>query len=381
MVRASDDLRFRRRLDSKVDDEPVSPRVASLLRFAARPQSQRSPPARVAPAADAFARQPEQEWRGTCALCLDLLPLRFDGQRLWPCCCKSACTPCFDALVRHGPARKCPYCRAPVAGAAESLRRLQSHVAKGSLAATLQVARAYHVGAMGLQKDLVHAFDLYQLVAAQNHPEAEQALGGCYAHGLGCDVDLHKASHFYARAAAKGLPPSQFALGTFYYGGATAEPDAVEAVKWWRLAARQGHADAQTMLAKMLYEGKGVARSRGEAAFWFGQAVAGCSSSGSASDTCSSAALSGLAFCSLYGHGVPRSVEDALELFDSAVAHGCGGSAECAALVRGALVEHKELADDNEQRAAERHERQPPRPAPLSVATADDAYAPARGAP
>jgi TPR repeat protein len=105
------------------------------------------------------------DWRGTCAICCDLLPVDHGQQTLYSCCCKRLCTACSDKCQQYD--ERCPLCRTPVPSEAEWLRRMQKHVDEGNAEAQLALGATFELGDMGLKQSHKRAFQLYQLAAAQ----------------------------------------------------------------------------------------------------------------------------------------------------------------------------------------------------------------------
>jgi len=90
------------------------------------------------------------ERRGTCAICLDLLPLEGLQQTFYDCCCKTLCKECSTKCRQID--QRCPLCRAPARKSdAEWLRRVQKHAEKGNAEAQIMLGDAYRDGDMGLE--------------------------------------------------------------------------------------------------------------------------------------------------------------------------------------------------------------------------------------
>jgi len=229
-------------------------------------------------------------WRGTCAICLDLLPIDGAGQTFYSCCCKRLCTECSNECVKYD--ERYPLCREPgPKSGADHVRRLQTHVNKGNAEAQVQLGDAYR-DSKGLKKSLKRAFQLYELAAAQGHARGQVKLGECYHHGNGVKINYKIATNWYRRAAERGYLGAQYSLGYMFYTGKGVAQSYDEAVKWWRLAAAQGFAEA----------------------------------------------FYNIGVCYANGHGVPRDGDEALRLYVRAAAKG---SAEAAAAVRD-LKAHRE---------------------------------------
>ncbi|KAJ1457097.1 hypothetical protein M885DRAFT_615709 [Pelagophyceae sp. CCMP2097] len=258
----------------KIKDEP--PIVEDVAPAAGSTAAARLPAARTTTTAMVKAtalKDDAPDWRGTCAICLDLLPI-------YECCCKRMCTACSDKCRQHD--KRCPLCRMPSAkSAAKSLRRLQKHVDKGNAEAQVALGDNYREGAHGLKKSPKRAVQLSELAAVQGHAIAQNVLGSCYDEGNSVKIDYKTAALWYRRAAEQGSPVAQYSLGMRFYRGNGVAQSYEEAVKWYRLAAAQGYADA----------------------------------------------LYNLGACYATGHGVPLDLNEGLRLFKRAAAKGCAGAA------------------------------------------------------
>jgi TPR repeat protein len=96
------------------------------------------------------------DWRGTCAICLDLLPVELERRTFYDCCCKWFCNDCSDKCRQHD--KRCPLCRTPACDSeAEMMRRLQKHVDKGNAEAQFRLGDKYCDGANGLKQSFMSA--------------------------------------------------------------------------------------------------------------------------------------------------------------------------------------------------------------------------------
>ncbi|KAJ1461200.1 hypothetical protein M885DRAFT_607173 [Pelagophyceae sp. CCMP2097] len=139
------------------------------------------------------------DWRGTCAICLDLLPVERGRQTFYNCCCKRICLECSDKYKYD---TRCPLCRMhKCESAAESLRLLQKNSDKGNAEAQAQLAHLYQNGTMGLKQNFKRAVQLYKLAAAQSHAPALYSLGHCHVVGVGVEINLKAALLWFRRAA------------------------------------------------------------------------------------------------------------------------------------------------------------------------------------
>jgi TPR repeat protein len=212
-------------------------------------------------------------WRGTCAICLDALPLEGDQQTFYECCCKSICTACSGECWQYD--ERCPLCRTPVSESeAEGLRRLQKQVDKGNAEAQIMLGGMYRDGGMGLKQNFKRAVQLFELAAAQGHAEAQQKLGLCYARGQGVEIDRKTAVQWWRRAAEHGYAGGQCNLGFASFHGMGAPQSYEEAARWFGLAAAQGMADALFNLGVCHENGQGVPQDDHEALRFLKRAAA-----------------------------------------------------------------------------------------------------------
>jgi TPR repeat protein len=183
------------------------------------------------------------DWRGTCAICLDLLPVDGARQTFNTCCCKRLCSGCSDKCEEYD--ARCPLCRTPAhTSAAESLRRLQKHLDKGNAEAQIMLGDKYRFGDMAVKKNSKRAFEFYERAAAQGHAVAQNLLGSCYGQGDGVKIDDEAAVLWFRRSAEQGYPGAQFNIGCMLRNGRGVAQSHAEAAKWWRLAAGQGRGSA-----------------------------------------------------------------------------------------------------------------------------------------
>jgi TPR repeat protein len=215
----------------------------------------------------------QPDWRGTCAICLDRLPLENDRQTFYSCCCKRICKSCSDACVQHD--ARCPLCRTPGRKSdAELVRRMQTHVDNGHAEAQVRLGDSYLAGAIGLKQSFTRAFQLYELAAAQGDAGGQARLGRSYELGQGVKINHEAAALWYRRAAEQGFPEAQNDLGVASDKGQGVAQSHEEAVRWYRLAAAQGHTGAVFNLGACYGNGDGVARDLDEAMRLFKRAAA-----------------------------------------------------------------------------------------------------------
>ena len=130
-------------------------------------------------AAAAAPNDAAPHWRGTCAICLSVLPVEQERQVIYDCCCKRICMAYTVKCFKHD--TRCPFCRTVArASDAEELRRLRKHVSKGNTDAQHTVGNAYRDGDLGLAQSFTRTVELYKLGAKQGHAPArfDRALPG-----------------------------------------------------------------------------------------------------------------------------------------------------------------------------------------------------------
>jgi hypothetical protein len=256
----------------KIKEEPAI--VADVAPAAGLKASGRLPAVPTAKAGEASAvKDGTLDWRGTCAICLDQLPVDISRQIFYECCCKRLCKECSGKCVEYDV--RCPLCRTPAAtSAAENLRRLQKHADEGNPEAQVELGDKYHDGDLGLKKSAKRALHLYQLAAAHGHVQGQVTLGECYHHGIGVKINYKTAAQWYRRAAEQGYPVAQSNLGGMFYNGLGVAQSYDEAVKWFRLAAAQNDADALYNLGECHEKGHGVLLDEDEALRLYKRAAA-----------------------------------------------------------------------------------------------------------
>jgi hypothetical protein len=111
-------------------------------------------------------------WRGTCAICLELLPIAVERRVLYACCCKKICVVCAHKCDERD--TRCPFCRAAACKSnAESMRRLQKHADKGHAEAQEELGSLFFFGRQGIEKNLKRAVE-------QGHHIAQCNLGSMF---------------------------------------------------------------------------------------------------------------------------------------------------------------------------------------------------------
>eukprot|EP00628_Pelagophyceae_sp_CCMP2097_P016674 CAMPEP_0206831738 /NCGR_PEP_ID=MMETSP0975-20121206/17540_1 /ASSEMBLY_ACC=CAM_ASM_000399 /TAXON_ID=483370 /ORGANISM="non described non described, Strain CCMP2097" /LENGTH=377 /DNA_ID=CAMNT_0054374125 /DNA_START=75 /DNA_END=1204 /DNA_ORIENTATION=+ len=200
----------------KINEEPaivddVAPAAGS--RAAARLPAVRTQTTAVVKAS--AVKDGKSDWRGTCAICLDLLPLNASRKTLYSCCCKTVCTACSDKCKDYD--KRSPLCRTPpYKSAAEWLRRMQKHVDEGNAVAQFEVEQAHRRGQVGPEPNFKKAMELFEFAAAQVYVLAQNEIGVFYGNGYGVKIDHKTAVQWYRRAAEQGYPNAQCNLGGMF---------------------------------------------------------------------------------------------------------------------------------------------------------------------
>lgn len=104
-------------------------------------------------------------------------------------------------------------------------------------------------------------------------PDAQNALGYCYDHGLGVVKSDQKAFELWSKAAAGGSSVGMGSLGSAYVGGGYVKQDFSKALDWYEKSIEAGNADALAQTGNMYFNGQGVQKDYPMAAQYFQQAA------------------------------------------------------------------------------------------------------------
>ena len=126
----------------------------------------------------------------------------------------------------------------------------------------------------GVDENQAESMWWYRKAAAQNHVEAQHALGRHYELGQGVAVDESEAVRWYQKAAEQGDAEAQYDLGRAYQIGKGVAEDISTALHWYR-AAGLVHTEAQRELARAYEHGLGIAQDKIEAVRWYRRADEG----------------------------------------------------------------------------------------------------------
>jgi S1-C subfamily serine protease len=92
--------------------------------------------------------------------------------------------------------------------------------------------------------DYATALRIWEPLAEQGHPSAQNNLGVMYDKGQGVTKDYETAVKWYRLAAEQGLASAQKNLGVMYYQGQGVIKDYSLAYMWWNIATSQGNEGA-----------------------------------------------------------------------------------------------------------------------------------------
>ena len=125
------------------------------------------------------------------------------------------------------------------------ITQLRHDADAGNATAQIELAQAYHDGAMNLKKSDEDAVKWFRKAAEQGNLEGQFNLGIAYYHGFGVKKDLTEAVTWFRKAAEQGYGDAQYILAAAYQNGIGGMPkDIVQADLWLGLAEAQGNKDA-----------------------------------------------------------------------------------------------------------------------------------------
>mmetsp|Transcript_9496 Transcript_9496/g.33309 ORF Transcript_9496/g.33309 Transcript_9496/m.33309 type:complete len:430 (+) Transcript_9496:230-1519(+) len=185
----------------------------------------------------------KESWRGSCALCLGILPLAHEEQIFFECCARKICVKCFRAREEYDD--RCFICLRNRGSANDRLQILEAHAFRGNAEAQLHLGDAVMYGVSQCAHE---AFFFYKKAAQQGHARALVRLASCYANGYGAEIDDESAFLCFEKAARQGHPLAQCNLGTLYQAGRGVPQSQSKALKWFRRAAQQGLPQAKDAL-------------------------------------------------------------------------------------------------------------------------------------
>ncbi|MGA2129779.1 MAG: caspase family protein [Xanthobacteraceae bacterium] len=112
-----------------------------------------------------------------------------------------------------------------------------------------------------------------KIAADAGTPDAQNALGYCFAAGLGVAKNEQRAFELYSKAAAAGSAVGMESLGNAYAGGLYVKQDFGKALDWLEKAVEAGNADALHEIGRLYFNGLGVPRDFVTAAQYYQQSA------------------------------------------------------------------------------------------------------------
>ena len=95
----------------------------------------------------------------------------------------------------------------------EDLKALQEAAEDGDLEAMYRLGRSYYYGEDGAPKDGEKALEWFTRAAEGDSIAAQYYLGLCYSRAVGTEKDLVRAAELFTAAADEGYPPAITELG------------------------------------------------------------------------------------------------------------------------------------------------------------------------
>ena len=152
-----------------------------------------------------------------CPICTLPIPIPMNEHAtVNVCCMKCICDGCVLASRQRGIGGTCPFCRTPMPSKdddASSLAMMQKRIDAGDADAIEFLARSYHHGEIGLEKNLERAIELWTDAAELGSIIAHYQLGVGLNHGYGVEQDKARAVEHWQHAAMKGHIESRHSLG------------------------------------------------------------------------------------------------------------------------------------------------------------------------
>src|ERR1041385_8434903 len=121
--------------------------------------------------------------------------------------------------------------------------------------------------------DYKGALALWQPLAVQGNPVAQNNLGVMYLDGKGVPQNMSEAVRYLSLAAAAGSSLGQNNLGGLYREGKGVPRDYVLAARWFTASAGQGNAAAMYNLGLMYEMGQGMKAEPFHAYMWYALAA------------------------------------------------------------------------------------------------------------
>ena len=187
----------------------------------------------------------------------------------------------------------------------EEQHLLESAAEDGEAEANAELGRRYLHGVDGKTVDLAAALKHLEAAAAQDHPDALNALGKMHYDGLGTPRDHQRATACIRRAAEAGYPLAQCNYGRLLRTSANTEQEQRSAFAWLRRAAEGHCAEAMYEIWRAYRDGDGVELNIEKARSWL--------LAGADANEPRAAFEMGLAY--EFGDGVPSNALKALRMY------------------------------------------------------------------
>ncbi|EJK56551.1 hypothetical protein THAOC_23541 [Thalassiosira oceanica] len=191
--------------------------------------------------------------RDRCPICFELIELPT-GQhsKLNVCCMKRVCDGCDLEATQRGIYDTCPFCRTNVPdNDASMLAMIQKRVDKDDPEAMHLLGTQYHLGKLGLTKDVPRTLELWMEAADLGSINAHYNLGHVYYTGDGVKEDKPRGVHHWQQAAVQGHAESRHMLGDDEYDNGDYEL----AVQHYMIPAKMGDEDSLNEIKDMFKEG------------------------------------------------------------------------------------------------------------------------------
>jgi TPR repeat protein len=121
---------------------------------------------------------------------------------------------------------------------------------RGSLKATLKIARTYDKGLPGVHLNYGKAVKWFRKAAIMGSPAAMAKLGYMYRRGQGVKKNYFKAMKWFRKAAASGNVMAMDGIGDLYMEGWAVPQNFQKALKWYRDAIAHARRSKAARIAK-----------------------------------------------------------------------------------------------------------------------------------
>lgn len=125
----------------------------------------------------------------------------------------------------------------------------------GHVQAKSHLAQFYRDGSKLFKIDYEKSRLLFEEAAKCGDIEALSDLGSMYLGGIGVDVDLLKAFELFEKAALGGDPIAQYNLSCCYIEGIGVPSDVDKGIEWLKISSSQNFAKSKAELAEMYLQG------------------------------------------------------------------------------------------------------------------------------